>query len=117
MDKVHKTLAPDVHNFLAGLPTAPSLTSSAAPAAPGPTSTTSAASVHKTGTSMSLTAEQDQEHNRLGELLLQSLLRLDAVNAEGEWLEARKERKVAVKEVQRLLDRLDGAWKKAKAQA
>lgn len=37
---------------------------------------------------------------------------MDAINAEGEWEEARKERKIAVKEVQALLDRLDGAWKK-----
>lgn len=52
-----------------------------------------------------------QEHNRLGELLLQSLLRLDAIIAEGEWDEARKERKNAVREVQGLLDRLDGGWR------
>ncbi|EPQ57318.1 hypothetical protein GLOTRDRAFT_137669 [Gloeophyllum trabeum ATCC 11539] len=49
-------------------------------------------------------------HARLSELLLQSLLRLDAINAEGGWDEARKERKEAVKEVQKVLDRLDGAW-------
>jgi len=49
-------------------------------------------------------------HARLSELLLQSLLRLDAVNAEGTWEEARKERKEAVREVQKVLDRLDGAW-------
>ncbi|EIN11959.1 hypothetical protein PUNSTDRAFT_99317 [Punctularia strigosozonata HHB-11173 SS5] len=55
-----------------------------------------------------------QEHARLGELLLQSLLRLDAINSEGEWTEARKERKGAVKEVQGLLDRLDLAWRTAK---
>ena len=52
-----------------------------------------------------------QEHIRLGELLLQSLLRLDAITAEGEWEEARKERKGAVREVQGLLDRLDGGWR------
>ena len=45
------------------------------------------------------------------ELLLQSLLRLDAITAEGEWENARKERKGAVKEVQALLDRLDGGWR------
>jgi len=53
----------------------------------------------------------DQEHGRLGELLLQSLLRLDAITAEGEWEQARKERKAGVREVQSLLDRLDSAWK------
>lgn len=45
-------------------------------------------------------------------MLLQSLLRLDAINAEGEWEEARRERKLAVKEVQSLLDRLDGGWRR-----
>ena len=57
-------------------------------------------------------ADVTLEHARLGELLLQSLLRLDAINAEGEWEDARKERKGAVREVQALLDKLDGAWKK-----
>ncbi|TFK54121.1 hypothetical protein OE88DRAFT_1624912 [Heliocybe sulcata] len=53
-------------------------------------------------------------HARLSELLLQSLLRLDAINAEGGWEEARKERKEAVREVQKVLDRLDGAWSAVK---
>lgn len=53
----------------------------------------------------------DQEHKRLGELLLQSLLRLDAIHAEGEWEQARKDRKAGVREVQALLDRLDTGWK------
>ena len=53
----------------------------------------------------------EREHVRLGELLLQSLLRLDAITAEGEWETARRERKGAVKEVQALLDRLDGGWR------
>ncbi|KAG8931540.1 hypothetical protein FRC02_002528 [Tulasnella sp. 418] len=52
-----------------------------------------------------------QEHNRLGEMLLQSLLRLDAVAPETDWMQARQERKLAVKEVQGMLDRLDAAWK------
>jgi hypothetical protein len=54
----------------------------------------------------------DVEHRRLTELLLQSLLRLDAiaVSGDGTWDEARKERKGAVKEVQGLLDRLDEGW-------
>ncbi|KAJ6594058.1 hypothetical protein B0H19DRAFT_1093588 [Mycena capillaripes] len=50
-----------------------------------------------------------KEHIRLSELLLQSLLRLDAITTDGEWDVARKERKAAVKEVQALLDRLDGS--------
>jgi len=55
-----------------------------------------------------------KEHSRLGELLLQALLRLDAISAEGEWEEARRERKGAVREVQALLDRLDGGWRARK---
>ena len=53
----------------------------------------------------------EQEHVRLGEMLLQALLRLDAIQPESEWEQARKERKGAVKEVQALLDRLDGGWR------
>lgn len=50
-------------------------------------------------------------HMRLSEVLLQSLLRLDAMVAPGvEWPEARVQRKAAVREVQGVLDRLDGAW-------
>ncbi|KAJ7647188.1 BAG domain-containing protein [Roridomyces roridus] len=51
---------------------------------------------------------KSKEHLRLSELLLQALLRLDAIITDGEWETARKERKAAVKEVQALLDRLDG---------
>ncbi|KAG6836847.1 hypothetical protein H0H93_002288 [Arthromyces matolae] len=51
-----------------------------------------------------------KEHTRLGELLLQSLLRLDGVTADATWEHARKERKDAVKEVQGMLDQLDNAW-------
>ncbi|KAJ7680482.1 hypothetical protein DFH06DRAFT_1163199 [Mycena polygramma] len=50
-----------------------------------------------------------KDHIRLSELLLQSLLRLDAIVTDGEWDAARKERKAAVKEVQALLDKLDGS--------
>lgn len=50
---------------------------------------------------------QQKEYRRLGELLLQSLLRLDALESDREWVDARNQRKAAVKEVQALLDRLD----------
>jgi hypothetical protein len=53
----------------------------------------------------------EKEHTRLAELLLQSLLRLDSITTEGSWDKARAERKIAVQEVQQLLDRLDGGWK------
>lgn len=56
-----------------------------------------------------------QEHARLGELLLQSLLRLDAITPESEWEDARKARKAAVKEVQSDLDKLDASWKASRA--
>ena len=53
----------------------------------------------------------EYEHGRLGELLLQSLLRLDLLTLDGSWTEARQERKSAVREVQVMLDRLDGSWR------
>lgn len=56
-----------------------------------------------------------QEYTRLGELLLQTLLRLDSFTPDGEWEEARKARKAAVKEVQGLLTRIDTAWKVSQA--
>lgn len=55
------------------------------------------------------------EYTRLGELLLQTLLRLDSFTPEGEWEEARKARKAAVKEIQGLLTRIDTAWKGSQA--
>jgi hypothetical protein len=58
----------------------------------------------------------DQEHKRLGELLVQSLLRLDAIQPESEWEQARKDRKAGVREVQALLDRLDTGWKARSSQ-
>jgi hypothetical protein len=56
-----------------------------------------------------------QEHTRLGELLLQSLLRLDAITPESDWEDARAARKAAVKEVQADLEKLDTSWKAARA--
>jgi len=50
-------------------------------------------------------------HARLGELLLQALLRLDAITPESGWTEVRSARKGAVKEVQGLLDLLDDGWR------
>jgi len=61
-------------------------------------------------------SELEREHIRLGELLLQSLLRLDALAPEGEWEDARRVRKGAVNEVQALLDKLDGGWRDVKNQ-
>jgi hypothetical protein len=107
LEKVRKTLQPDVDDFLVLLNTSPTSTSSAPP--PQPLSATKSKTPSRSGSGKQ--ADINLEHTRLGELLLQSLLRLDAINAEGEWEEARKERKVAVREVQALLDKLDGAWR------
>jgi len=59
----------------------------------------------------------DTEHTRLGELLLQALLRLDAITIDSAWIDARRERKGAVRAVQGVLDRLDKGWREAKEQA
>lgn len=85
LSQVRKNLAPGVQSFQTGL---------SAPSNPNPDSLR-------------------QEHTRLGELLLQSLLRLDALMPNSEWVDARSARKTAVKEVQNLLTQLDGAWKAA----
>ena len=98
VDKVRQNLQPDVDTFLASLQSTPTQSAES----PQPVQSTDTAKPK---------SELEQQHARLGELLLQSLLRLDAINADGEWEEARKERKGAVKEVQGLLDRLDGGWK------
>jgi BAG domain len=58
----------------------------------------------------------DAEHTRLGELLLQALLRLDALAIDSTWVDARRERKGAVRAVQGVLDRLDKGWREARAQ-
>ncbi|KAF4621159.1 hypothetical protein D9613_000465 [Agrocybe pediades] len=51
-----------------------------------------------------------KDHTRIGELLLQALLRLDAIAPEQDWATARADRKAAVKELQSLLDQLDSEW-------
>ncbi|KAI0829719.1 hypothetical protein BC628DRAFT_1358350 [Trametes gibbosa] len=108
LDTVRATLCPDVDSFLVALSPAAVATQvvpSPSQAAPSLKSSSAASSAARPPTEMA------QEHARLGELLLQSLLRLDAITADGEWEAARRERKGAVKEVQALLDRLDGAWR------
>ncbi|CAE6429356.1 unnamed protein product [Rhizoctonia solani] len=52
--------------------------------------------------------ELKQNHKKFAELLLQALLRFDSFQPEGEWNKAREVRKGAVKEVQGVLDKLDG---------
>lgn len=104
LDKVRATLQPDVDQFLSDLQGTPTATAEA----PQPAGQLKAQSGTATPNKQ---PDLTLEHARLGEMLLQSLLRLDAINAEGEWEQARKERKLAVKEVQGLLDRLDSGWR------
>ena len=101
LERVRTTLVPDVDALITGLvpPIATSPTSAPTPAQvpPQPTSHPS--------------KPTSSDHTRLSELLLQSLLRLDALHLAGsDWPDARAERKAAVREVQGVLDRLDGAW-------
>ncbi|KAI6000675.1 hypothetical protein EDD15DRAFT_1781177 [Pisolithus albus] len=110
LDRVRSTLVPDVDAFVLAC---------SGPVVPAPHSSTSRAPA-QTPTSASFAASYDgvppQEptslnHSRLSELLLQSLLRLDALHLPGaDWPEARQQRKAAVREVQGVLDRLDNAW-------
>lgn len=126
MDKVRTKLQPDVDTFLESLDALKAkstATQQQQQAQGGKTSGAKHKSQHKQQQQQKPAAvaappstELEQEHVRLGELLLQSLLRLDAIHSEGEWEQARKERKGAVKEVQALLDRLDGGWR-ARAKA
>ncbi|KAF9233027.1 hypothetical protein BU15DRAFT_54408 [Melanogaster broomeanus] len=103
LDRVRTTLLPDVDAFLRALSHTPTPASDAAPT---PDSTTSSPSDPP-----SLPRPTPVDHTRLSELLLQSLLRLDALHISGvDWPEARQQRKAAVREVQGVLDRLDGAW-------
>ncbi|TBU29505.1 hypothetical protein BD311DRAFT_756272 [Dichomitus squalens] len=105
LDKVRATLQPDVDAFLDALAPAN------AAAHVGPEPTVPALPTKPAYGAALGSLDLGREHVRLGELLLQSLLRLDAITAEGEWEAARRERKGAVKEVQGLLDRLDGGWR------
>ncbi|VDC06981.1 unnamed protein product [Peniophora sp. CBMAI 1063] len=117
--QVQSNLQPGVEAFIAALsPDTPNATSSAA--APQPIATVTSASAPTPAPAekpavLQGTNTLTEQHTKLGELLLQALLRLDAINIESGWPDARAERKGAVKTVQGVLDRVDGAWKDAKA--
>ncbi|SNX87037.1 uncharacterized protein MEPE_05747 [Melanopsichium pennsylvanicum] len=65
------------------------------------------------GSSEKMSQEQIADaHRKLSELLLRQLLTLDGVNVNSDT--TRQARKIAVKEVQGHLDRLDAAWSKYK---
>lgn len=116
LDRVRTTLVPDVDALVSAL------TPSVATTVLSPTSTPTPASGSAPTQSLNSTVQAphlpppnptptSSDHTRLSELLLQSLLRLDAMHLAGsDWPEARAERKAAVREVQGVLDRLDGAW-------
>ena len=114
LEKVRETLVPDVDAFVRALvPSVLALEGSGR--APGYGSGPSHAYAHAESapphTELSLPESTPTDHTRLSELLLQSLLRLDALHVSGvDWPEARVQRKAAVREVQGVLDRLDGAW-------
>ncbi|KAF7983333.1 hypothetical protein HWV62_23036 [Athelia sp. TMB] len=101
--KVRGTLQPEVDAFLSSLP-APAQTQTQTR-----TRTASSAGYPQTQRVLGQLTPA-QTHTKLSELLLQSLLRLDAMAPEGGWEDARRERKGAVREVQGVLDRLDGEW-------
>ncbi|KAG1832494.1 hypothetical protein EV424DRAFT_1368958 [Suillus variegatus] len=106
LDRVRTTLVPDVDALIDAL-TPSTATTASSPTTPTQSFSSTAQAPHfpphPTPTS--------SDHTRLSELLLQSLLRLDAMHLAGsDWPEARAERKAAVREVQGVLDRLDGAW-------
>ena len=79
---------------------------------PAPESTTTTVVLNPA--SGSVLPDIEMEHRRLGEELLQALLRLDVLSLDGSWTSARTERKSAVKTIQALLDRLDGGWRRRK---
>lgn len=92
LDRVRATLAPDVDAFVLACSNPLAILETAQDINPS-----------KVPTSL--------DHTRLSELLLQSLLRLDALHLPGaDWPDARQQRKAAVREVQGVLDRLDSAW-------
>ncbi|EMD37757.1 hypothetical protein CERSUDRAFT_83529 [Gelatoporia subvermispora B] len=125
LDAVRRTLVPDVDGFIAAL--SASSTSSATPSSSSASSAPASTPSRGKPKAKSGSKAQQQpapstpnealvrEHARLSELLLQALLRLDAVGLAGTggdgWGEARAERKGAVREVQSVLDKLDGAWR------
>lgn len=110
LDRVRSTLVPDVDAFvlacLGPLAAAPHPSTFVAPVqmpTPGRLPAFSDSVPSQVPTSL--------DHSRLSELLLQSLLRLDALHLPGaDWPDARQQRKAAVREVQSVLDRLDNAW-------
>ncbi|KAH7911974.1 hypothetical protein BJ138DRAFT_849271 [Hygrophoropsis aurantiaca] len=115
VERVRTTLVPPVEEFLRALfqppEEVPTITSSAPAPTPSSGHTATAPPYPPPYPTPQPSAATPFEHTRLSELLLQSLLRLDAFHfSNSDWPDARAERKAAVREVQGVLDRLDGAW-------
>lgn len=110
LDRVRSTLVPDVDAFVLACsgPLVPAPHSSTFPV---PAQTLTSGSFLASSDGVPSQEPTSLDHSRLSELLLQSLLRLDALHLPGaDWPEARQQRKAAVREVQSVLDRLDNAW-------
>lgn len=90
----------------------PAASTASAPEAAASTTTTPTTTEAKAAAAMSRQQIADA-HRRLSELLLRQLLALDSVNVNSDT--TRQARKIAVKEVQGHLDRLDAAYSKFKA--
>ncbi|KAI0318328.1 hypothetical protein OF83DRAFT_1057040 [Amylostereum chailletii] len=112
---VKGTLEPGVDAFLRALSPTPTSTASAPTVADADADATQPSRPNALDQILNPTDDPATQHTRLGELLLQALLRLDAIGIESGWTDARAERKGAVRTVQGVLDRLDGGWKAAKA--
>jgi predicted component of type VI protein secretion system len=122
LERVRTTLVPDVDELIGAL--APSVATTTSSLTPAPTPAPGIAAAQSFSTPAQVppippyptpasysSKPTPADHTRLSELLLQSLLRLDAMHLAGsDWPDARAERKAAVREVQGVLDRLDGAW-------
>jgi hypothetical protein len=107
LDAVRTSLSPSVTSFLSSILPSPPNAPLASPEPGDPQSPEPSIPVPPPLSSKIA----HEEYARLGEHLLQSLLRLDAIMPESEWADARFARKGAVKEVQGLLDDLDEGWR------
>lgn len=111
LDRVRTTLVPDVDALVGALAPSVATTVTSHTSAPTPASGSVPTQSFNSTPHPTSSKPTSSDHTRLSELLLQSLLRLDAMHLAGsDWPEARAERKAAVREVQGVLDRLDEAW-------
>lgn len=112
LDAARKDLFPEVEQVERAATAATSSSTDAAPAPSAQAGGAEDANKEVEATQMDYGKVADA-HRRLSELLLRQLLALDGVNVNSDT--TRQARKIAVKEVQSHLDRLDAAWSKYKA--